>query len=565
MALDYSGMEKEQLIKLLNKFETRAGYGILFEPQKEDFLDEMENCTPLLKQIHEKSIEGEGPEHILIEGENYHALKILNYTHKSAIDLIYIDPPYNTGSNDFMYNDAYVDAEDSFRHSKWLSFMSRRLKLAKKLLKSNGSILISIDDNEFAQLKLLCDNVFGENNFVDCIPWKKKSPKGVPPRNMMVNTHEYVLVYQKSSDFSFIGVPRDPSDFPNDDNDGKGRYANSTQNIRSTTKKPDQAITITEPATGRTFTDTWAYSEKELNRMINENELVWPDDDDGQVRAKDYLDGKRNQQKALPSEWISSYGERDGSFPNVQKNTEMFKSMVPDAQFLNPKPINLMEYLISVTCGKDAVILDFFAGSGTTGHAVMNLNSADGGTRRCILCTNNENEIAERITYPRLVAAINGWQQESKKGSPIDVPGTGAALVYFKIDYLLKLEVQDETYRSLQYKTGALTRLKNHTFRTIYHDSDRVKEIRPNFLVASGITESNAPVYSVIVYDDEFIEKAVEWCHEQGITENVHFFVFSYGMFAFEDDFPETKLEFTVEAHPDAYLVSLEAADKIGV
>ena len=198
--------------------------------------------------------------------------------------------------------------------------------------------------------------------------------------------------------------------------------------------------------------------------MIAENEILWPKDDTGQVRAKDYLFGKRNQEKALPSEWISRYSGRDESFPNVQKNTEMFKAMVPtDAQFLNPKPINLMQYLISVTCENDAIILDFFAGSGTTGHAVMNLNSADGGTRRCILCTNNENGIAERITYPRLVAAINGWKQGKKT-----VQGTNAALTYFGIRYLENKTTADETYLNLHNRLGGITRLKHHAFEVCY-------------------------------------------------------------------------------------------------
>ena len=557
MAVDYSLMEKEELIKLLNRVERRAKYGLHFEPQSEDFLDAHSHHTPLLQMDSNKCIKGNGPEHIFIEGENYHALQVLNHTHKQRIDLIYIDPPYNTGNKDFVYNDTYIDVEDSFRHSKWLSFMSRRLKLAKELLKNDGAIVISIDDNEFAQLKLLCDNVFGEDNFVECIPWKKKTPKGVPPRNMMANTHEYLLVYQKSSEFRFIGVPRDPSEYPNDDNDGKGPYANASQNLKSTIKSQDEVFTITDPNTGRTFTDTWAYSEKELNRMIAENEILWPKDDTGQVRAKDYLYGKRNQQKALPSEWISPYSGRDASFPNVQKNTEMFKSMVPtDAQFLNPKPINLMQHLISVTCEEDAIILDFFAGSGTTGHAVMNLNAADGGTRRCILCTNNENGIAERITYPRLAAAINGWKQGKNS-----VRGTNAALAYFRLRYLENKTTADETYLNLQNLLGGITMLKHHAFKRLHLQEGSATR---DYVICGGL-ESTEPVYSVIIYNVHSIHDAVAWFEKNGIHENVHFSVFSYGTFAYEDDFPETELDYTVSPYPEHYLVSLDATKKIGV
>ncbi|MDB2637361.1 site-specific DNA-methyltransferase, partial [Candidatus Poseidonia alphae] len=364
-------------------------------------------------------------------------------------------------------------------------------------------------------------------------------------------------VYQKTSEFRFIGVPRNPSDYPYDDNDGKGPYVLPGQNIKSTTKSQDDAFTIKDPNTGQTFTDTWFYSEKELNRRIAENEIIFPEDPTKQVRIKDYLYDKTNQQKALPSEWISPYGGRDKSFPNVQQNTEMFKSMVSsDAQFLNPKPINLMEYLISVTCEKNAVVLDFFAGSGTTGHAVMNLNAADGGTRRCILCTNDENGIAERITYPRLVAAINGWEQGEKS-----IPGTNAALVYFKLLYFEKKTTDDETKLYLRGKCGGVTMLKHQAFEICELRKTSGTSNHFDFVIFVG-AESTGPVYSVLIFNVHSIPDAVAWFEENGIEENVHFSVFSYGTFAFEEDFPETELDYTVSPYPEHYLVSLDATKK---
>ena len=197
----------------------------------------------------------DSPTHILIEGDNYHALAALNFTHRGKVDVIVIDPPYNTGNKDFMYNDNWVDKEDTERHSKWLSFMYRRLKLCKHLLKDDGAIFIHIDDNEMPQLKLLCDEIFGENNFVECIAWdKKSSAKGVPPKNMIVNVHEYILVYQKSNKFSFIGIPRKEDDFANPDGDKRGIWRNT--NIKSTTKNKSQSFSITDPTNGNIFTDT---------------------------------------------------------------------------------------------------------------------------------------------------------------------------------------------------------------------------------------------------------------------------------------------------------------------
>lgn len=245
---DYSKLEKEDLLKIIEKMESRKRYGLIWDEEKtkEQFEKESENALPVLKEVKGKAIKTDPtkPTNILIEGDNYHALSVLNYTHQGKIDVIYIDPPYNTGNKDFKYNDDYVDREDSYRHSKWLSFMSKRLRLAKNLLSEEGVIFISIDDNKFAQLKLLCDDIFGEDNFVDCISWdKKSSAKGVPPKNMVVNVHEYILVYQINSSFSFIGEPRDLKGFDNPDNDPRGPWRNT--NIKSTVKDKSLAFAIT--------------------------------------------------------------------------------------------------------------------------------------------------------------------------------------------------------------------------------------------------------------------------------------------------------------------------------
>src|SRR3972149_10426210 len=172
MHKDYSQFSKEELLKIVEKMESRKKYGLIWDEEKvkEQFEKDAENALPVLKEISSKEIidkDTSKPVNILIEGDNYHALSVLNFTHQGKIDVIYIDPPYNTGQNDFKYNDDYVEKDDSYRHSKWLSFMSKRLRLAKNLLKDEGIIFISIDDNESAQLKLLCNEIFGEDNLLD--------------------------------------------------------------------------------------------------------------------------------------------------------------------------------------------------------------------------------------------------------------------------------------------------------------------------------------------------------------------------------------------------------------
>ena len=182
---------------------------------------------PVLKEVKGKAIESDKSKfvNLLIEGDNYHSLVVLNFTHHEAIDLIYIDPPYNTGNNDFIYNDRYVDREDSFRHSKWLTFMEKRLKLAKNLLKKSGAIFISIDENEYAPLRMLCDEIFEENNFVANLIWKSKSGGANDSRFFAVD-HEYVLVYAKSSEDLKLNLDNEAEvTTVYNLNDEKGRYS----------------------------------------------------------------------------------------------------------------------------------------------------------------------------------------------------------------------------------------------------------------------------------------------------------------------------------------------------
>ena len=184
--------ERSALLGLLRENKT---YGLVWEDKPEDVEERLRDELPILTEVPERAIISEdkdAPNHILIEGDNLEALATLAYTHEGKIDVIYIDPPYNTGNKDFIYNDSYVDKEDSYRHSKWLSFMSRRLKIAKKLLSDRGVIFISIDDNEQAQLKLLCDDIFNSKNFVCSFIWRGGK------RNMskwVSTSHEYMLLY----------------------------------------------------------------------------------------------------------------------------------------------------------------------------------------------------------------------------------------------------------------------------------------------------------------------------------------------------------------------------------
>lgn len=349
-----------------------------------------------LKYIPEDSKDADTTENLYIEGDNLEVLKLLRQNYYGAIKMIYIDPPYNTG-NDFVYNDSFemskeeADIVEGVRsntgeqysvnkgssnrfHANWMNMIYSRLKIAKDLLTDDGAIFVSIDENEHENLLCIMNEIFGEHNYVDSVIWdKKSSAKGVPPRNMMVNVHEYIVVYQKSDAFSFIGEAReaDADGFKNPDNDPRGPWRES--NIKSTSRPIEEAFTIVDPNTGREYTNTWAFSRESLERMIKEDRILWKET---LPKQKEFMYEMTNENKAIKSNW--------GVF-DAQSTTVYLKHLIPEVKFDNPKPINLMKYLVSVAVGKNDLILDFFSGSATTAHAIMQVNAEDDGNRRFIL------------------------------------------------------------------------------------------------------------------------------------------------------------------------------------
>lgn len=346
--------------------------------------------TGTLRPCKDKSKDWDRTENLYIEGDNLEVLKTLEKTYHNQIKMIYIDPPYNTGK-DFIYHDDFHDnvsnylenSEQAFRtnpetagrfHTDWLNMMYPRLKIARELLKEEGAIFISIDENELKNLGKLCDEVFGEENFVECFVYDKKAAaKGVPPVNMVCGVHEYIFVYAKDySKFKFIGIPRSKSGFSNPDNDPRGIWRNT--NIKSTTS--EISFPIVDPKTGNVFVDTWAFSQSELEKMIKEQRLIFPKNSDGQVRAKEFYYEFSNANTPIKS----SLGLYD-----AQWNTEMLVKLMDGKFFQNPKHLKLMRDIIAFSVGHNEIIMDFFSGSSTTAHAVMDLNFEDGGKRRFIM------------------------------------------------------------------------------------------------------------------------------------------------------------------------------------
>ena len=395
--------ERAALLGLLRESKT---YGLVWEDKPEDVEERLREELPVLIEDTGKAIIGGGysdnqqvsnPNHIIIEGDNLEALSILSYTHAGKIDVIYIDPPYNTGNKDFTYNDTYVDSEDDFRHSKWLSFMSKRLRIAKQLLSERGFLFISIDDNEFANLRILCDEIFSSNNFIAAPVRRRRKSQANLSKNIST-IHEYVLIYRKSPDFELnkIEANIDLSDYKNPDNDPRGPYK-----TMPCTNKGGSKYSVTTPS-GRVISEEWRFKEETYYALLNDDRLVFPRGGAGKPRYKLFLSDKEDKGVIANSWWAELESNQEGA--------AMLKEIMDGKEvFSNPKPIGLLKFILTLGSLKDSITLDFFAGSGSTLHAVMQLNAEDGGKRTCVLCTNNENSICENVTYERNKRVINGY------------------------------------------------------------------------------------------------------------------------------------------------------------
>ena len=428
-------------------------YGLVFEEHREDIDEVLETHTPVLTEEPDLFIDNGGQMNFLIEGDNLASLKLLEKTHKGKIDIIYIDPPYNTGKkNDeqgggFIYDDAFVDENDMFIHSKWLSFMNNRLRIAKRLLKDNGIIFISIGKEEVNSLKVLCDEIFGEKNLLGQVVRRTKTTsfRG----NYFALRLDYILCYCTGVVFpdKFMDVT-DKSKYTKIETMGRYKgeaYKDDTAFYLSTLEtRPNQRYWIECPDGELVIPPGSTFPYKKI-----EGEKATPNDGDGvwrweveQFKAKkEYLSFKKSKRSPLinaegkQAHWNvytkSYYCEKEdnGNIPTElildyinRMGTKELKDLKVDFSF--PKPSSLISYLIKITNKpSDITVLDFFAGSGTAGHAVMKLNAQDDGNRKYILCTNNENNISRDVTYERISRVI-------------DKEKYAASLKYYKVDYL---------------------------------------------------------------------------------------------------------------------------------
>lgn len=451
----------DESLKALNEIESallEKKYGLVWEQHTEHVDEMMKDHIPVFVEDKEREIISDPalPYNFLLEGDNLHSLKLLEKTHRGKIDIIYIDPPYNTGKKDFKYNDDYyLKQDDGYIHSKWLSFMERRLKIAKKILSQRGVIFISIDDNEYANLKLVCDEVFGERNFIATIIWEKAySPVNL--KKHFSENHDYILAYANNKEFSKNnGLKRTTvanSRYKNPDNDVRGPWkaADSTVGPAVPEKVYDLTLPsgrVVKPSSGR----CWLYSKEKFNELIADNRVWFGSDGNSVPAIKKFL--SEVKQTTTPMT-IWKYTEVGHSQSAAQQLKMMFSG---ESKFTYPKPVTLIKRILELYSLKDSIILDFFAGSGTTAQAVLELNKEDGGNRQYILCTNNENNICEEVTYQRCKIVITG----KKLDGTLYAEGIPSNLKYYKTDFVERYPQQDSLSDLLLEHIQEMVQLEN--------------------------------------------------------------------------------------------------------
>lgn len=509
-------------------------YGLVFEEHREEIDEVLDTHTPVLTEDKNLFIDNGGQMNFLIEGDNLASLKLLEKTHKGKIDLIYIDPPYNTLSEGFIYSDIQVDKNDSFQHSKWSSLIFNRLKLSKKLLSTNGVIFVSIDDNELYSLKFLCDEIFGADNYISTIAVIVK-PEG-RRYGAFAKTHEYILVYANNIDkIALNEIEVEGAKYKYYDELGgfnlKGLRNRNVQAFNSINrpnlrypfyvdiKNPNNdglCSVSTEPKDG--FVEVWASTVDGLESVwrwgketatIKINQLVAYKGKDNEIRI---FQKERKLTQTPKTIW-------DKKEFISQKGTKEIQLLLGKGKFDFPKPLELISQIERIGTNTESIVLDFFAGSGTTGHAVMKLNAEDGGNRKFILCTNNENNICRDVTYERIKRVI-------------DKENYAASLKYYKVEYV---PISDRLY---------------------YEYADELlKHIRELVELENGINFTGNAEIAIVLTEEEL----------KDFTENLESFSKCKKLYMGHDLLPTEEQETTLKEHeieisiiPDYYYRDLQ-------
>ena len=468
---------------------TSKKYGLVWEQHEEAVDVMMRDNIPVFTEVPEREITAAPSQdyNFILEGDNLHSLRLLEKTHKGKIDLIYIDPPYNTGNKDFIYDDAIIDKTDLFSHSKWLSFMDKRLRTARRLLSDNGVIFMSIDNNEHSTLRLLCDEIFGEENYVDTISWfKKASPSN--DAQYFSNDIEYIIVYAKDKRIwrpkRLPLTAKQLKYYQNPDGDERGPWNSATYTCNKTkAERPNLYYPITNPFTGNVVypseTAVWKYSAEQTAKYQQDGRLFWGVNGTAKTpRFKKFL----SEHEGVVNRTLWHYDD----VHHTQGASGELKEL-GIVGFATPKPTRLIERIIEIASRPNSIILDFFAGSGTTGHAVLKYNAVNPkSNRRFILCTNNEGNICENVTYPRVKTVITGKRTDGSDYAE----GIPANVKYYRTDFVSK---DDE------YLSDAL-----------------LEHIREMIQLEHGV-KIDGSQYLMVMSDEEADELQAHWSEYEGV------------------------------------------------
>jgi adenine-specific DNA-methyltransferase len=570
-------LSQDERAYLINLINTKKKYGLVWEDKPEDVEENLRENLPILKEVKDKALLNDEhfPNHILIEGDNLHGLTTLTFTHEGKIDAMYFDPPYNTGAKDWRYNNDYVEKEDSFKHSKWLSMIDKRLKIAKRLLKDDGVICVTIDDYEMPRLFILMEEIFGEENHLGTIVIRN-NPSGRSTVKGVSITHEYAIFFGKSPASKVGRLPRndkqkdrydlfDPIspfewvDFRKHGGNKKEApsmyypfyVTESSMRIPELEWKPvTKEWTILEqpkpnekvlfPIDENGLDRRWKWG---IDRVKNSpDEFCIKNDRTGQLGV--YVKARMKEEGVLPLTWWDKK-----EYSATAYGTNFLKSIFGELQvFSYPKSIHAVVDCIRVlSSNPQALILDIFAGSGTSLHATMLLNAEDDGNRQCILVTNNENNICEEVTYVRNKLAIEGYTNDKDE----HVPGLANNNLRYYKSVLVSRDPSIKNKRELTRLATELLCIKE----VMYEEQRTIGEYQLNATYVRGFQKGNH--YMLIIYDDEVIDqvvKVIEQTVKKSKGAKLHFkiYVFSNGQYPYTEEFEEVLPYVTLCALPDA-------------
>lgn len=520
----------------------RERYGLNWAGKSECMKIIQEPSVATLKPDRDESVDFDNTGNVYIEGENLEVLKLLQKSYFGKIKMIYIDPPYNTGKN-FVYKDKFrqslddylkltgqVDAEgrklsknsetDGRYHSNWLNMMYSRLYLARNLLHDDGVIFISIDDHEVANLRGVCDQIFGEENLLGCLIWKRRASSALADKKLSID-HEYVICYKKKNFYAFKGYLKKYEKYKNPDNDPRGDWIKDNLTVGMTSsQRPNQAYDLKDPNTGNIYpynpNRVWAFIPESMSKLIEEGRIIFPADPDKRPMLKRYKCELQSSHNPFSSLMMDTVGLNTESAKTLQ---EIFDLKVFDYT----KPLSLLLTIIEQIClSNDDIILDFFSGSATTAHAVMKLNSEDGGNRNYIMVQLPEPtpESSEARNAGYLTIADIGKERIRRAARKIKEahPGKGNLDLGFKV---FKLDKSNFNICDPSPNKDLQLQLELHTNPINPESSD--EDIICELLLKMGM-ELTAPIHKITINDKSVFsinDNEILICLEKEVTEEL--------------------------------------------